>query len=176
MSDENDGLDQFKPSFFARAKVRFRSIWRDFPKSWQELTAWYWLSWGVLYLLTFGIIWLVIWRNSSAGGLLVGTAIVAQALLQILPLGTGRKSRDQIITEAANPGVDVRIFVNYDLFKAYEKLEILTSDSDREIAAKPQFKNARALLRDLTISRVYSSLEWCVVACAVIGTVVWAYG
>ena len=152
-------------------------FWVAFPKSPSVIMAWIRLSRGILPLLFGGAILVVISRTASSGAMLVGCAIVSQALLQIWPfLGLigGRKSKNQIEMDAMNPGQrGVKILRGYFAIKGREDLRKIALD--RELNFDIPNRDSR-WAQELTISRVYFSLEWCIVFSAVVGTIVWAYG
>ena len=157
-------------------KGRFIRVNRGFPKSLSSLWAWISVSYGVLPILIFGMTSLLINRTGSSGAVLVGCTIVAQALLQLWPMAGiigGRKSGFQIRIEALNPNLrGFQAYSGYDPDKAEDKLKIIAIKDELDFKAPQQ--DAR-WLKELTISRVFLSLEWCIVICAVVGTLVWAY-
>ncbi len=103
--------------------------------------------------------------------------MISQALLQIWPMVGyigGRKSRVQIEIETLNPNAHgVQAFRGYDPTKALNRLKLIALEHELNF---PRSDGKKQWLKELTISRVYLSLEWCIVVCAVIGTLVWAYG
>jgi len=154
----------------------FKRIWGAFPKTIPNMLSWIGVSYGVLPILSFGLFLVLMQRTGSAGAVLVGCTIVSQALLQIWPmvgyLG-GRKSRFQIQMEALNPRMGTfKAFSGNYHEKAEDKLRNIALESELNFSIK---KDQVIWLRELTISRIYLSLEWCIVICAVIGTLVWAY-
>jgi len=85
----------------------------------------------------------------------------------------GRKSRAQISAEALNPNVSKMVAISgYDFEKAKERLRNIAIDSELNF---PSTNGDTRWLMELTISRVHLALEWSIVICAVIGTLVWAY-
>lgn len=119
----------------------------------------------------------IISKTASSGAMLVGCTIVSQALLQIWPLMGlvgGRKSKIQISIEAMNPGRDRSYALSgYYAIKAEEHLRKIALDHELNFDIP---ERGSRWVKELTISRVYFSFEWCIVICAVVGTVLWAYG
>jgi len=156
--------------------VKVKYICKSFPKNPKQIWAWITVSYGVLPILIGGILLVLITRTASSGAMLVGCTIVSQALLQIWPMAGnlgGRKTRVQIESEALNPGkTNMQAFRGFDPLKAMQRLETIALNHELNF---PYPGNPRWLM-ELTISRIYLSLEWCIVFSAVLGTLVWAYG
>ena len=152
-------------------------IYIAFPKSRKSIFAWISISYGILPILIFGVLFVLISRTASAGAVLVGCTIISQALLQVWPLlGRigGRKSKAQVVIEVLNPEIlGIRCESGLNSAKVQKRLKTIALKDELNF----QHPNRKfGWVQKLTVSRSYLSLEYCIVICAVLGTLVWAYG